>query len=471
MAESAPTRLGLVKGLSARLLILTVFFVMLSEVTVYVPSIARFRQTYLQDKIATAHLATLALEATPDNMVSDELAMRLLRHAGAYAIVLRGPGLVKRALYSDMPPRADAMFDVGTATPLSLITEAFKSLIQRNNRILRVLGHSTRDGGALIEVVIDETPMRLAMYSYSERILALSVAIALATATLIFVSLRWLIVRPIRGLTKNMMGFRENPEDASRVIVPSGRNDEIGMAERELAVMQQGLRTALTQKARLAALGVAVTKISHDLRNILTTASLVSDRLAAIHDPDVVRMTPPLVSTIDRAVNLCTRTLEYARDEPPPPRLTRFRLRDLVAEVGGDQALANGSALTWDNMVADELEVAADRDQLIRVLVNLERNAAEAGAKTVRISATTRDGRIAVTVADDGPGIPERAKRNLFQPFVGSTRAGGTGLGLAIAREIMRAHGGDIMLAETSKSGAVFRLDLPAASAAALAPQ
>jgi signal transduction histidine kinase len=469
MAEPKRSRTFLAQGLSARLLVLTVFFVMVSEVAVYVPSIARFRDMYLQDKIAAAHLATLALEATPDNMVSEELAMRLLHHAGAYGIVLRGPGMVKRVLYSAMPPNVDAVVDLRTSTPFGLIMDAFGTLFERRNRVLRVLGFSPRDGGVFIEILVDETPMRLAMYAYSERILVLSIAIALATASLIFLSLRWLTVRPIRRLTQNMIAFRDRPEDASRVIVPSGRRDEIGMAEQELAVMQQGLRTALTQRARLAALGVAVIKISHDLRNILATASIVSDRLAMVNDPEVARMTPRLVGAIDRAINLCRQTLAYAHDEPPPPRPMRFPLRDLVDDVGADQALGRDSSVVWDNRVAGDVEVLADRDQMFRVLVNLGRNAIEAGAQVISVTAWRQGSRVMIDVADDGPGLPDKARQNLFQPFVGSARAGGTGLGLAIAREIMRAHGGDIALAETSRTGTVFRLDLPGAGAAPLA--
>lgn len=460
----ADTKLALpafTKGLSARLLILTIFFVMLSEVAVFAPSIGRFRERYLEERIATAHLATLALEATPDHMISEELAKRLLEHAGAYGIVLMGPAMLKRVIYHEMPPQADLVVDLRAGTFLGLIADAFVTLAQRENRVLRVVGFSTMGTGPMLEIIIDETPMRLAMYGYSSRILALSIAIAVATATLVFLSLQWLMVRPMRRLTETMISFRENPDDASRVIMPSGRSDEIGMAEQELAVMQRGLRAALTQRARLAALGTAVTKISHDLRNILATASLLSDRLATIDDPEVKRVSPTLVSTIDRAVNLCTQTLAYARDEPPPPGRSRFALRELIADVSADQSPADGGELAWENDVGRDLEVEADRDQLFRVLVNLGRNAREAGASVMRVSAGLDDGCVSVRVGDDGPGLPEKAREHLFEPFVGSTRPGGTGLGLAIAREIMRAHGGDISLVDSSGDGTVFRLDLP----------
>jgi len=448
-------------GLSARLLILTIFFVMLAEVAIYVPSIARFREQYLQERIRTAHLATLALEVMPDAQLSESVAMKLLDQAGAYGIALAGPGMAKRALYRKMPPSADAIVDLDASTPWDMIVEAFETLAQRDNRVLRVLGYSQQEGGAMLEVIIDETPLRHAMYDYSVRILALSIAIALLTAGLVFVSLQWLMVRPIRNLTENMMLFRSDPENPRRMITPSGRDDEIGMAERELAAMQRDLRMALTQRARLAAIGAAVAKISHDLRNILQTASVVSDRIASIIDPEVRRMTPRLIESIDRAINLCQHTLGYARENLPPPERRRFDLRALVEEVGNDQALANGAAFSLENEVAGGIEIAADRDQMFRALTNLVRNAVEAGAKHVRVAGRAADGTVTLTVADDGPGVPPKARENLFQPFVGSAKSGGAGLGLVIARDILRAHGGDIALAETSDKGTVFSLDLP----------
>ncbi len=452
-----------VKSLSARLLVLTIFFVMLSEVLIYAPSIGRFRKTFLEERVAAAHLASLALEATPRNMVNEALAEKLLDHAGAYGIVLVGESGFKHMLERGMPPEVDATYDLREGTFFGWIGSAFVTLAQNKNRILRIIGPSPKDPNVLVEVIMNETPMRLAMYDYSERILGLSITIALLTATFVYLSLQWLMVRPMRRLTESMVRFREAPEDASRTIWPSRRSDEIGMAQRELAVMQRNLRGALLQKTRLAALGAAVTKINHDLRNILSTASLMSDRLAASDDPEVKRVTPTLMQSIDRAVGLCSQTLDFARAEPPPPKLARFSLAELVDDAG--EALnAIDENTAWDNAVSRSLEVNADRDQLFRVLVNLGRNAFDAGARYVRIRGERSRDRIFVDIADDGPGIPNEVQKRLFQPFAGTTRAGGTGLGLAISREIVRAHGGDLTLVETGEHGTIFRLDLPATS-------
>jgi signal transduction histidine kinase len=269
----------------------------------------------------------------------------------------------------------------------------------------------------------------------------------------------------MRRLTENMMAFRDAPEDQRNVIATSDRADEIGIVTRELSGMEDAVRAALRQKARLAALGSAITKINHDLRNILATARLVSDRLADSSDPKVQRMAPTLVGSIDRAVTLCEQTLAYARDELPRPRRERFALGDLVEEVGRVVALLTKDGGAWQTFVPEGLIVHADRDQLFRVFVNLGRNAVEAGARQVRVTAALRGtSDLTVDVADDGPGIPAKAQDKLFQPFAGTARAGGTGLGLAIARELVRAHGGELTLAQTSADGTSFRIDLPGAA-------
>ena len=303
--------------------------------------------------------------------------------------------------------------------------------------------------------------MRAALIDYSSRILVLSVIISLVTAALVYLSLQWLMVRPLRRLTESMMFFRDHPEDMSIAVEVTGRRDEIGVAQRELADMQGKVRDSLQQQTRLAALGIAVTKISHDLRNILTTAQLVADRLAGSDNPEVKRLTPTLLASIDRAIDLSTKTLAFAREGAPTMNRTSFRLRDLVEEVGSVlPPPANGAAL-WRNEVPAEIEVRGDRDQLFRVFANLGQNAVQAGASEVTVKAAQADGSATIQVSDNGPGLPPRAREKLFQPFSGSARPGGTGLGLAIARDLLRAHGGDIRLAASTATGTLFELRLP----------
>ncbi|HYZ42923.1 MAG TPA: HAMP domain-containing sensor histidine kinase, partial [Stellaceae bacterium] len=267
-----------------------------------------------------------------------------------------------------------------------------------------------------------------------------------------------------RRITMSMIEFRDDPEDASRVISAGRRSDEIGVAERELAVLQKTVRQALAQRARLAALGTAVTKINHDLRNILATARVVTDGLTASAALEVRRVAPRLLDAIDRAVALCTRTLDFSREGVPPLTPTHFPLAPLIGEIGPGLAVPEED-LAIECAIPPNLSVRADRDQLYRVLINLARNAAEAGAHRLRFAAADEDGVIAVEVADDGPGLPPKARENLFRPFYGSARPGGSGLGLAIARELVRAHGGELTLVSSTGAGTVFRLTLPAPAA------
>ncbi|MGH6952686.1 MAG: sensor histidine kinase [Alphaproteobacteria bacterium] len=448
------------RSLSARLLVLTIFFVMVAEVLIYAPSIGRYRKMYLDERIGASHLATLALEAASEHKVSAELEVELLAHAGVRTIELRNPGLAKQLMLGPaVPPAIDSAFDLREGTFVSLIADALAALGRGGERVIHVTGQSPKDSRVIVEVVMDEAPMRAAMVDFSERILALSLVISVITAALVYASLRLLMVNPMRRLTEAITVFRADPESASAVIVPGTRTDEIGVAQRALRDMQTGLLLALHERARLAALGAAVARISHDLRNILSTTRLVSDRIARLDDPEVRRMAPTLVSSIDRAVTLCVDTLEFARAEKPI-NPTQFALRDLAEDVARSLGLAMRTELAWQNEIPQALAIEADRDQLFRVLANLATNAFEAGAKRVRLSAALIAGGVSIELADDGPGLPPRVRERLFEPFAPG-RPGGSGLGLAIARELMRAHDGDAALESTGAEGTVFKLFLP----------
>jgi signal transduction histidine kinase len=434
---------------------------MLSEVLIFVPSVARYRLSYLEDRVSDAHLAMFALESAPDRMVSQRVAEQLLANVGARGIIVHRPNNTVLVVDSEVAPRVDATYDLRSAGMVELIADAMMALVESGNRVLRVVATAPRDPRLVIEVLLDERAMRLEIWSFGLRVLELSIVISLLTAALVYISLQWLLVTPLRRLTASMIAFRDNPEDESRVIVPGQREDEVGLAERELAAMQQTVRHALRQRERLAALGTAVIKINHDLRNILSTARLMSDGLADCEVPEVQRVTPRLLAAIDRAVALCTGTLKYTREGAPPLRRTRFALSGLVEELAELVEKSGEDAPRLWNGVPATVMVEADRDQLFRVLHNMARNAVEAGAKDVWIRSREGEGETVIDIADDGPGLAPKARENLFRPFAGSTRQDGTGLGLAIAREVMRAHGGDIQLRESTGLGTAFALILP----------
>lgn len=461
------------RGLSAKLLVLTVIFVMLAEVLIFVPSIANFRMNWIHERLASAQLAVLALEAAPDRMVSEALGRELLNNAGVLAVTLRRPDSRGLVLKATELPMIDRSYDLRSRTGLENTLDVFETVFSKRRRTIRLISEARLEGGNFIEIVIDEQPLQAAMWGFSVNIFLLSLIISIIAATLVYLSLNWLMVRPMRHLTRNMIRFREAPEDPRRAIIPSARRDEIGRAELELNSMQSQLLQTLKQKNRLAALGLAVSKISHDLRNLLAHAQLVSDRLAHVDDPVVQRITPKLVSALDRAIDLCSNTLKYGRAQEVPPNPHPFALAPLAGEVIEtlDLARPDAGGIRMTLEVPEGLTVHADREQMFRVLLNLGRNAKQvleneaepSGQGLIVLSARNSGAATVIEMTDNGPGVPESARRHLFEAFQGSARQGGTGLGLAISSELIRAHGGDLQLMEAGQ-GATFRITLPAAA-------
>lgn len=456
-------------SLSRRLLVLTILFVMLAEVLIFVPSVANFRLNWLEQRLAAAQIASLALEARPDNMVSPALREELLRNAQVYAVALHRDDARRLVLSEDMPPMVDKSFDLRGTTAMNLIMDAFETMFEGEGRIVLVTGQPRFGAGESIEIVFDETPLCRAVIQYGKNIFLLSLVISVITAGLVYLVLHFVLVRPMRRLTGNMVAFRRNPEDARRVIAPSTRADEIGVAERELSLMQKEIRATLTQKAHLAALGAAVSKINHDLRNILASAQLISDRMGTIEDPAVQHLAPRLIASIDRAIDLCTKSLRFGRAEEPAPQRRKVPLASLADEVA-EAAWAETDPIRWINEVPPDLVVDADPDQLFRLLLNLARNAAQALTEEsaertrggdIRLSAHRAADHVHIEMSDTGPGLPPRAREHLFEPFSGSARADGTGLGLAIAAELARIHGGHIELVRSDASGTIFRICIP----------
>ncbi len=464
-------------GLPAKLLVLTAIFVMLAEILIFLPSVSNFRINWLNDRLMAAQVSALAAEAVPSQSVPPALRNELLRTALVRAIAIRRGGARRLVLPPVQELTIDSHYDLREIPRLSTrqaltqklqqINDAVAVFFAPDDRTIRVIGLLGPRFDDTIEVVMPEEPLRRAMMKYAQNIFYLSIMIALITAALVYFAINSLLVKPMLRISRNMVQFSENPEDTSRIIVPSGRFDEIGRAESELALMQRQLSHLLLQKNRLAQLGLAVSKINHDLRNMLANAQLISDRLTTIPDPTVQRFAPKLIASLDRAINFCNDTLAFGRTEEAAPRRELLRLQHLTDEVADSLALPRDGIIAWEVDMEDGLRIDADRDHLFRVLSNLVRNAAQAiegqdeGARgTIRLSARREGRRVLVEVADDGPGVPAMARENLFKAFQGSTKKGGTGLGLAIAAELVAAHGGHLQLLE-SERGAVFRFDIP----------
>jgi len=464
-------------GLSAKLLVLTLLFVMLAEVLIFVPSVANFRITWLTDRLTAAQLAALAAEAVPGGVVPDALRLELLRTAQVKAVALKRDNERRLVLPADGSLNFNDTYDFrasarpsGIADQLALrfrlIWDALGVFFADESRVIRVVGEPGMGAGAFIEIVMPEAPLKAAMIRYGLNVLGLSVIISIITAALVYFALNGLLVQPMMRLTHNMLHFSERPEDASRIIVPSERLDEIGTAERELAHMQAELAQTLHQKSRLAALGLAVSKINHDLRNMLANAQIISDRLVSLPDPAVQRFAPKLIASLGRAITLADSTLKFGRAEEAAPRREQMNLSALLAEVADGLGLPREGAIDWAVTIDATLRIDADRDQLFRVLSNLCRNALQAIELRepikgrIQVSAERHGQRVMIVVSDDGPGVPQKARAHLFQAFQGSARKGGTGLGLAVAHELVTAHGGTIRLRD-SEIGAAFVVEIP----------
>lgn len=461
-------RVALGRGLSTKLLLLTMLFVMIAEVLIFIPSIANFRLRWLEERLSNAAAVATVLVDESGSGLSRASQDDLLAALGAKAIAVREEGMSQLLIAAEMPPQVDEHVALASTSPFSAIEEALSTAFFGGDRMLRVYG-PVGDSDKEFELLIADAGLRDAMLIYARNVAILSLIISAITAGLVFWAINRMMIRPIRQMTRSMLVFSEKPDDPARIIQPDERTDEIGIAQRELARMQGELQRTLGEQRHLAALGLAVSKINHDMRNMLAGAQLLSDRLRLIDNPTVQSFVPKLVRTLDRAVSYSEGVLTYGRTQEAPPSRRKLRLRQMTEEVGDLLGLAPDSDIAFINDVDGGMEVDADPDQLFRVLSNLARNAFQAmqtddqGAVVKRLTiAALREGTVSkIWVEDTGPGLPKRARDNLFAAFRGAARSGGTGLGLAVAQELVRAHSGTIELVETRGGRTVFQISIP----------
>lgn len=452
-------------GLSSRLLVLTALFVLLAEALIFFPSLASYERTWLNQRVEMAQTAVLALEAAPERRVSDELSRKLLENAQIVAVAA-GSDMGREIILSpamEVSGEVD-MLDLRKSHMIPPVANTLTLIFDKDIKFIRVL-ETPKFEGDFIEVLVEARQLRRELISYASRILWLSLFISVFVGLLIYFSLLFLVVRPIRRITRSIERFRDDPRDWTSRIIPSGRIDEIGRAEETLADMEATVKAALRERERLAQLGEAMAKINHDLRNSLTSAQLVSDSLNRSEDPRVQRAAPRLERAIERAITLAEDTLKFGRSEPPAPNLRRHALR-MPIEEAAYEALAGIEGVVWINDVDPGTEALIDPDHLHRIIVNLIRNAAQAitasgvrdGSGRISVVCSRNGEQIALTIMDDGPGIPQRVQDTLFRPFSASGSTKGSGLGLAIARELAIGMGGDLQLVQTGESGTVFEL-------------
>ncbi len=452
------------KSLSARLLLLTIFSVLIVEIFFYVPSIANFRLTWIEQKLAEAHIAIMVVEAAPDFMVSRLLTDQLLASSENYSIMRQFQDGEQQALMAVQPFAVSKQIDIRDVSWFQSIKDALGTMVNMNRTgyLIEARGNVAGEETEEIIIVFDEQLLCSDMLDYSLNILIISVIISVFVGMFLYYNLSRQLVQPVKKITENLISFRHAPEDMTKRFEPDDRKDEIGVVMRELATMQDEIRKALNQKDHLAKLGGAISNINHDLRNMLSSAQLVSDHLSTIDDPVVQQLAPRFVKAIDRAIRLCEHTLEYGGGKSEELNLRTFNLHNLVADVSTSLGLFDQSKVILHNKVDIDQKLTADNDQIFRVLMNLCRNAVQAIGESGNITVTAElsEDQITIDITDDALGIPEKIKENLFQPFKSGSR-GGTGLGLAISKEIITAHGGTLDLLESSPNGSTFRIVLP----------
>lgn len=462
-----PRRFG---GLSGRLLWLTVIFVMFAEVLIFIPSISVMRMTWLRDRLDTAAAAGIVIDGLQPAELPRAVQDDTLLATGTKVLALRKDGTSRLLAAIDVPPQVDLTVDLAQETALGSMQHALNTLMFGGGRVMRVFG-PIGETDMVIELVMTDDALRKAMMSFSKLMFGISLLISLVTAVMIYVAINKMMIGPIRRLTHGMQSFSERPEDPDRIFQPGRAKGELEVAGQHLASMQMELQRTLKQKKNLADLGLAVSKINHDMRNILASAQLMSDRLVDVDDPMVRSFAPKLLRTIDRAVGYTNEVLAYGQAEEAAPKRRLLRLADLCQDVRDILALDPEAGIELFDQVPDDIEIDADGEQLFRVIHNLCRNAVQAlmqasppeegGPKRLSLIAQRVGSVVSITIDDNGPGMPRKARENLFTAFRGSARSGGTGLGLAIARELILAHGGTIALVEKPGPGTQFRIEIP----------
>ena len=454
-------------GLSARLLLATLLVVVLANAVIVPVLLANRQRDWLSEKVAAGELASFVV-GVPEGKLTQPLKAQILKTAGLVAVNVQADGVMRSVLAPARVPRTVYRLDLRQQDLFSQISGALDTLFGGGDRMVLVIDRPHYLTGELVEILVPDAPLQSILVDNARELLLGAILTSVMAGALVYLFLTFFLIRPIQRITRSMERYRADPDDPAARLKPSGRHDEIGRAENELDQMQLDLSAALASRARLAALGEAVAKINHEMRNMLTSAQLASERLATSGDPVVARTLPRLERALERAVTLAANVLAFGRSEEPPPAPKPVPLRAALESAAEDAQLSDeGVKLASD--VDETAQVLADPDQLHRILVNLMRNAREAiegapkntGGGAISVGLTISDGASMIRVADNGPGLPERAQVNLFQPFRGSARQGGAGLGLAISRELAQAHGGDLLLVETGPAGTVFDLRLP----------
>ncbi|WP_297323618.1 HAMP domain-containing sensor histidine kinase [uncultured Bartonella sp.] len=459
-----------------RLLLLITLSVFITEIMVFIPSIASMQSSWLEDHHQSAKAIGMILASTPDPALSRNLEKNVLLATDALAITIIEGAQKYHFAVSKNIDKVNEVINLPDYSETKALLDSLATLYFGGNNILLVRGPI--DGTNIdLQVTLSDKKLREAMVQFSWHFVVISLTIAIVAATTIYFIVHELLVRPLQNIYTNMLDFVMEPHNPSRILVPESRYDEVGITQKRISVIESELQKSYARQKHLANLGLAVSKINHDMRNILASAQLVSDHLADAKDPMVKKIAPKLIKAIDRAVTYSQTVITYGRTQEPTPKRQRLLVHKLVDDVFESLTLPGTGTVDFVNNVPVDVTVDADEEQLHRVITNLCRNAVQAMVEredgTNKINKLIVSGRrcgqsTIIDVADTGPGLPAKAKEHLFSPFQGSTSKNGTGLGLTICEELIHAHGGTLKLVDSEeelsdgqKGGAHFEIRIP----------
>lgn len=446
---------------------LTIGIVLTTEALAFAPGVARERQHWIAEKFAQADLAILLVSGSPDGQIDPQTRDALLRRAGVDQIHLVDSGRQLIGIGPQARTEDPTRIDLRRESWIDSVSRALTTLLSDGTGTMAISDESPFTLGTALELVIPEYGLKETLWRFTVYYAVLSLLIAGINGAMVYFALVFFLVAPMRRITHSIRAFRSDPERV-QPLDPRGvtmlPDDEMAFASREIAAMQSALSMVLGRNARLVSVGTSVAKIGHDLRNVLAPALLMSERLETHADPAVRRTGEVIMKSVERASELVGQTLKFVRESPAPLAAVRFALAPLVAEAIDTVGGSTGCRMRQE--IGQDVQVNADASQILRVLVNLIRNAAEAGSRNLTVRPASGPdgsaaGQVAIDVVDDGDGLPESVRETLFQPFTRSTKPGGSGLGLAIAHDLIRANNGDMTLEYTGPGGTLFRLTLP----------
>ncbi|MBB6260656.1 signal transduction histidine kinase [Paenochrobactrum gallinarii] len=458
--------------LSNKFLLLTMLAVLVAQVLIFIPSTASMRMRWLTNLLDTVAPVALVLEDEKNTLRSRDAQDKILYATNSKFISITSNSHTSVLATSAEPFIVNANVNPRQTSESQAIWDAFATLFdstERNIRVTSIIPNTDKT----LEIVISSQPLRNALLVYARYVAIISLLISIMAAGFIYLIIHEMLLRPVIRMHRDMISFAEKPDDPSRIIQPEQRQDELGIAQQQLALMQTNLQQTYTERKHLADLGMAVSKINHDMRNILASAQLMSDSLAEVKDPAVKRFAPRLIRTLSRAISYSGSVVAYGRTKEAPSNPRRTVLHTIVQDVEDIINIDQLHNISFINAVPEDFILTIDDEQLFRILTNLCRNALQAlqsmpdqidddeFKKLIIVEATTTGNQIFIDVRDNGPGLSPKAKENLFTAFRGSTRNDGTGLGLVIVQDLVRANGGEILYCEESQPGAHFRIILP----------